>query len=958
MPFHCCVPGCRGNYSKTKETSEERVSVFKFPTDVALRNKWIRAIPRANLEVSNNTVVCEKHFSQQFISRVLTATRDDGTVLTVPRKYPKLSDDAYPSLFPNTPAYLSEEPPIKRINPDSRREEMMLRDEQNFQDWMSSDNVLNFTNLSNRCSKFLKDYSEWITHEEKNTKISLCKIDFSEAPVVTVGIIIDQSLNVTVFNNGIKLDDTSLTWILGNELKLTKWSQLTTLLTHFSGVTSDSLPSIMDIVSDIRRKFDDLSQVLNNNCCNETEIINDDLKLKLNFVIDQFSLLFVSQRRYSVQTTMFSFHLLCLSSCAYNFIRDRVLTLPHVSHLRRLSQTLSITSDAVEGSHASYLRKKLDLLSESEHNVILMLDEIHVAPKITYKNGVLSGLASNTPYDEATSVQAFMISSLLSSNKDVVALLPVKNLTSNYLKECTMKVLSMLETIGYRVICLISDNNRVNRNMFTAMCNGILKPSIENPFDSSRQLFFLFDSVHLIKCIRNNWLGQSDSENTFAYPDFHDESQSLRKASLSHLRKLHNSEKDNIVKMAPSLTHKALHPSSLERQNVNLALKLFDEKLPTALNEFAIQMRNSNFNDTADFITIVAKLWKILNVKTCNKGLRKKDDSSLPILSDNDERVMFLRRFSSWLERWESLHQKPRQGRLTNETLFALKHTVITFPLLISHLFERFNLSYVLTGKFQTDCLESRFGKYRQLAGSNYNVSVQEIRDSEKKLRILNVLHVLSDSKGEITLTDFLSADDDSDSENMKCFNHLDEIEKHNFSEVIAKCSEYQMCESQYKSLIFISGYVAFKMTGRLKCNLCANELTSFETLELEKLPTEFSYLASIDRGGLKWPSEFLVSIVCEMFSVFSVLICKQFESKFLQVVNQLNVLMHLSLIRLEKSDMMYTDVCECGCSSLELCKMCMKPVANIFLNNYSKRACDNKLASKNLKRKLLTLTK
>src|SRR5437870_10327343 len=102
MPSHCCVPGCRGNYSQTKESSEQRVSAFKFPTDVSLRNKWIQAIPRANLKVSNSTVVCERHFSQQFISRDLTATRDDGNVLTVPRKYHKLSDDAYPSLFPNT----------------------------------------------------------------------------------------------------------------------------------------------------------------------------------------------------------------------------------------------------------------------------------------------------------------------------------------------------------------------------------------------------------------------------------------------------------------------------------------------------------------------------------------------------------------------------------------------------------------------------------------------------------------------------------------------------------------------------------------------------------------------------------------------------------------------------------------------------------------------------------------
>ena len=63
---------------------------------------------------------------------------------------------------------------------------------------------------------------------------------------------------------------------------------------------------------------------------------------------------------------------------------------------------------------------------------MLMMDEIYVSPKVAYKGGSLHGFATNigTLSDtvEATTVQAFMISSILSKNKDVVALQPVKNL--------------------------------------------------------------------------------------------------------------------------------------------------------------------------------------------------------------------------------------------------------------------------------------------------------------------------------------------------------------------------------------------------------------------------------------------------------------------------------------------------------------------------------------------------
>ena len=152
-----------------------------------------------------------------------------------------------------------------------------------------------------------------------------------------------------------------------------------------------------------------------------------------------------------------------------------------------------MNGDLNKDGHVAYLKDKANLLQQHERHVILLLDEIHVNPKTTYKGGCLVGMASNSP-DEATTVQAFMICSLLSSNKDVAALVPVKSMTAAYLKECTVNVLNMLESCGYWVLCLIPDNNRINRNMFTELCNGELKPSVPHPCCSERRLFFLFDS--------------------------------------------------------------------------------------------------------------------------------------------------------------------------------------------------------------------------------------------------------------------------------------------------------------------------------------------------------------------------------------------------------------------------------------------------------------------------------
>ena len=100
-----------------------------------------------------------------------------------------------------------------------------------------------------------------------------------------------------------------------------------------------------------------------------------------------------------------------------------------------------------------------------------MLDEIYVKLKSINKDRNLNGMAVNNTNVEASAVQTFMFCSLLSSNKDVAAMMPVTNLDAQLCKQCTIKIIGMLEIISYCVLCLISDNNRINCNIFTAICN-------------------------------------------------------------------------------------------------------------------------------------------------------------------------------------------------------------------------------------------------------------------------------------------------------------------------------------------------------------------------------------------------------------------------------------------------------------------------------------------------------
>ena len=82
-------------------------------------------------------------------------------------------------------------------------------------------------------------------------------------------------------------------------------------------------------------------------------------------------------------------------------------------------------------------------LKQHELLVTLQLDEIHIKPKLTYQNGKLIGNSGNNITGYANRIHTFMISSVLSSNKDVVALLPEQKMTNQDLYHMTNEVVKM-----------------------------------------------------------------------------------------------------------------------------------------------------------------------------------------------------------------------------------------------------------------------------------------------------------------------------------------------------------------------------------------------------------------------------------------------------------------------------------------------------------------------------------
>ncbi|KAG0415443.1 hypothetical protein HPB47_007385 [Ixodes persulcatus] len=114
-------------------------------------------------------------------------------------------------------------------------------------------------------------------------------------------------------------------------------------------------------------------------------------------------------------------------------------------------------------------------------------------------------------------------------------------------------------------------------------------------------------------------------------------------ASFTTIREVFNLECDQLLRYGVSLSRKTLNPSNIERQNVKLALKIFHDSLPPALCSIGEKKGLKYLEGTASFIEIIVKWWKIVNVKTPNKGTRLKDDFQEPMTSAEDDlKVHFL----------------------------------------------------------------------------------------------------------------------------------------------------------------------------------------------------------------------------------------------------------------------------------------------------------------------------
>lgn len=244
--------------------------------------------------------------------------------------------------------------------------------------------------------------------------------------------------------------------------------------------------------------------------------------------------------------------------------------------------------------------------------------------------------------------------------------------------------------------------------------------------------------------------------------------------------------------------------------------------------------------------------------------------------------------------------------------------------------FDKLAIKFILLGKFVTDDLEKRFGRYRQLSGCTYNVTYRDILESEKKLRIKRLvrtfpleLHTQKYSKESVK-----------------------EFDGDEYVSILETDFLERFTDNDHSSFTYVCGYGGHSISRSVNCQICRDLI-----IKGKGNLTEVEYFDHIQRGGLIVPTEICHLILLRMYAILNGITNDEIlKRKFHISVNQQHILVYLTECSLRNDEDFVIDFqekCLCGTYYADLFHPLMVVFSNILLKNMSKQINDKIVAQK-----------
>ena len=462
-----------------------------------------------------------------------------------------------------------------------------------------------------------------------------------------------------------------------------------------------------------------------------------------------------------------------------------------------------------------------------------MFDEMYLQKGTQYQGGKMLG--ADEMGNLYKGIVCFMIVGLKKNVPLMVKATPECKISGKWLVEQIVPLLKDLRTVGLKVRAVVADNHSSNVSCFNKLGKKYGKQNEYFINFEGQKMYLFYDATHLVKNIRNNLFAKTKFDFTsFEFCNFLDDIKvpaGRVQWGLIHAVYDRDQTQNANLRKAHKLSYRALHPGN-NKQDVPLALAVFDESTSAGMKSYFPARR-----DASGFLDVIRTWWLISNSKQRWHTNNYLGDA---IISE-DGKIDFLNAFANWVEEWSSTELS-----MTAQTSSALIRTTRCTAMLVQDLIAE-GYDFVLTGRFQSDPLERRYGCFRMMSGGRFLVGLAEVKNSEKILILSSLI------KENINFWDE-DVYESTEKQDQQMSDLLDEIDMISV-EVQEACLEKETREVS----VAVSGYIAKKIGEKVKCDDC-NPFLICQSCDEKKSSTPHTW-TSFREGALRHRENILTNL-------------------------------------------------------------------------------------------------
>ncbi|XP_040076067.1 uncharacterized protein LOC120848163 [Ixodes scapularis] len=578
------------------------------------------------------------------------------------------------------------------------------------------------------------------------------------------------------------------------------------------------------------------------------------------FLLEQIANFKRKKPSWSEDTIRHSIVLRHLSTKLYEHMRhEELLKLPSRNTLQNYLGT-------VNGETGFNSLVEARLKTEIEHlpapqskTCSVIVDEMRIQQKLQYNKQQDAfvghtdmGLAEEADTEPvlANSLLCFVINGLASSCRIPVAYYFTNGLNGSQLSKLLVFVMTKVESTGFRVIRVVTDNHKVNVSAMKILCGGVLTYRIEHPCDPQRLLFLSFDYCHVVKNLRSQFLARSIGKDG--------------KVSSSHLKKLYELQKKWLVKPVRFLSRKHVYPNNIEKMNVRRAVEVLSPDVTSALSYMKNQAghcSDASFASAGPSIQFMENVYRWFTLHdTSNKTqhIHQNFPDTRHYDDPEDSRLEWLETtFPLYLEDLKNGASHPQQF-LTKETHEALLLTTYSTVACIRHLLTEEKFFFVLTRKFSSDPVESLFGTLRRAVGCNDQLDVRSTLCGLEKILKTGIAAVSQESNvahrdGPTQLHTLQAVQPQPAKEPLQLSRDATFV----LGRLRISKVRQRLPTLQLSATVYVGGYIARIVAEKMACeNCCAITTKPMSNQPVQQL-TRYQ-----DRGGLMYPSDDLMHVL------------------------------------------------------------------------------------------------